>query len=106
MDCAHHLDGAGICERPHGHTYRIEAVWEGSDPARRARGHAALQSALDELDHRDLNDWMPVATCENLTLRLAKRLDQDLPGLSRLRVYEGLRAWAEVGPEDWRALQA
>ncbi len=102
VDCAHRLEGAGICERPHGHTYRVEAVLEatlGRDTDLEALRRRFIRG-LDQLDHSDLNDRMPYPSCENFCSLLFGVLKADFPGLARLKVWEGEGKWAEVRVDD------
>ncbi len=102
VDAAHALRGAGICEQPHGHTYRVEAVFM----ARlQNQGQAALDRELAVFDHRDLNQSFEFASCEHFCLELARNVEKAAPGaLWSLRVWEGEGKWAEALRPDFVAL--
>ena len=101
MDCAHHLQGAGICEQPHGHTYKVEAQWQGTGiMGESALAAAALNTALARFDHQDLNRHFDFPSAENLALELARMLEEKAPGLDWVRVWEGFGSWAEASPRS------
>lgn len=104
IDCAHHLAGAGACEAVHGHTYVVEVTAYGP----RGDGHpldlGCLGTVVDGFlrlyDHRDLNDFFPMPTCEIFCRSIFKGLRRDLPGLCLVRVWEGHAKWAETDESD------
>lgn len=101
VDAAHALRGAGICEQPHGHTYRVEAVFRA---LLRAQGQAALDRELKSFDHHDLNQAFEFASCEHFCLDLAHRIEKAAPGaLWSLKVWEGEGKWAEARRPDFAA---
>ncbi len=99
FDAAHHLVGAGLCEKPHGHTYKVEAC------ARGGRGQGeALQAALRGFcagwHHKDLNTLMEYPSAENMVQAAFGQLRRELPGLVWLRIWEGHGKWAEANQDD------
>jgi 6-pyruvoyltetrahydropterin/6-carboxytetrahydropterin synthase len=99
FNAAHHLVGAGICEKPHGHTYKVEAC------ARLQAGQGALLSqALRRFcvgwHNQDLNSIMEYPSAENLAQWGFDRMRAELPGLVWLRIWEGHGKWAEANQED------
>jgi len=113
---AHHLNGlpAGHkCARLHGHTYTVEVLLTASelDDA----GFVAdfgdldvLKGYLDaELDHRDLNEALPVQpSCENIARHLYGWCrDNTAHGhlVSAVRVSESPATWAEYAPGGLQA---
>jgi 6-pyruvoyltetrahydropterin/6-carboxytetrahydropterin synthase len=100
IDCAHHLVGAGACEELHGHTYTVEAMAYGpcgdGRPLDLERLRMIVDGRLRLYDHRDLNDFFDMPTCEIFCQTIFNRLKRDLPGLCLLRVWEGHGKWAET----------
>ena len=109
FEAAHHLPGyEGKCARPHGHGYRLEVTVEGPvrddglvfdfyDLKRIVR-----ERVVDRLDHRDLNDIIPMPSAENVLLWIRDRLaesDIDLP-VVHLRLYETDDSWVSMTTED------
>jgi 6-pyruvoyltetrahydropterin/6-carboxytetrahydropterin synthase len=111
---AHHLDGlpAGHkCARVHGHTYLVEVrlTASGLDDAGFVADFAKLGPLKDyldaELDHRDLNEVLPVQpTSENIARYLHGWCQDNLEHgnlVTALRVSESASTWVEyipVGP--------
>jgi 6-pyruvoyltetrahydropterin/6-carboxytetrahydropterin synthase len=106
FDAAHHLPGyQGKCARVHGHTYKVEIMVEGpvGDDGFVMDFYQVkkyLNSALEEMDHKDLNYILPNPTAELIADRLFKRLKEDLKGtvvsLVSLKLWEGKNKWAMV----------
>lgn len=102
----------GDCSRLHGHNYDLEVTVEGEvdhrtgfvidfrDLKRRIR-----ELAIDEIDHRHLNDveWLEGAnpTAENLAVAIWERLSGRLDGaeLVRVKLWETDRSIAEYRGE-------
>lgn len=113
---AHHLDGlpAGHkCSRVHGHTYTVEVRLASSDLD--SAGFVADYGDLDplkchldaELDHRDLNEVLPVQpSCENIARYLYGWCQDNLKYghlVTVVRVSESPATWAEYSPCTLRA---
>jgi 6-pyruvoyltetrahydropterin/6-carboxytetrahydropterin synthase len=112
---AHHLDGlpAGHkCARVHGHTYAVEVRLAASETDGAGFvadfGHLdALRGYLDaEVDHRDLNEVLPVQpTCENIARYLYGWCRDNLEDgalVAAVRVSESASTWAEYAPATSR----
>jgi len=99
FEAAHHLVGAGVCEKPHGHTYKVEAC------ARlgRAEGELlrlGLRSVCQDWDRKDLNTLMEYPSAENMAQAAFFKLQKAVPGLLWLRIWEGHGKWAEAHVDD------
>ncbi len=106
FDAAHSLPGyEGKCANLHGHTYRVEMVIEG--PVGEDgfvmdfyRLKKILKAALQDLDHRCLNDLLPNPTAEKIAEWIVKRLKSDLDGtpidLVSLKLWEGKNKWVMI----------
>jgi len=92
FDAAHHLpEYVGKCQRVHGHRWRVEVEWTAKiaiDAGSRrgmiedfANLKSILREAIDEYDHRDLNDCAPFCehdippTAEMIAIALFTRID-------------------------------
>ncbi|MGW5422691.1 6-pyruvoyl trahydropterin synthase family protein [Streptomyces sp. NPDC003943] len=110
FEAAHCLPGLAHghkCARMHGHTYSVELILEAESllPPGFVTDFgdlAAFRRYLDaELDHRVLNDVLPVVpTSENLARHLAEwfvaEVEPGIPGrLRAVRVSETASTWAE-----------
>lgn len=110
----------GKCQRPHGHNYTLEVEVTGTNQ-NEGPGTGMVMDfdvldwhvkkyVLDVLDHQDLNTLpalvrLDATTAENVcgwiaaTLRTGLMLGVevfDVPTLTRVRLYETPRSWAEV----------
>lgn len=81
FSAAHHLtDYHGLCERPHGHTYRMAVTVEGKiqkdglviDFA--VMKEIVKKKVLDKVDHTDLNDFFKNPSAENLAMWVWEQL--------------------------------
>jgi 6-pyruvoyltetrahydropterin/6-carboxytetrahydropterin synthase len=108
---AHHLEGlpaAHKCARVHGHTYAVEVrlTASGLDDAGFVADFAKLGPMKDyldaELDHRDLNEVLPVQpSCENIARYLYGWCQDNLEHgrlVTAVRVSESASTWAEYRP--------
>ena len=105
FEAAHHLPGyPGKCARPHGHGYRLEVTVEGPvGEDGLVMDFYDLKRVVEErviarLDHRDLNDLLPLPSAEHVAAWIWNEL-ADLP-LAELRLYETEDAWVTVRPGD------
>lgn len=102
FSAAHHLtDYYGECERPHGHTYKLEVTVAG--PIGKdglVVDFAALKKVVDKkvlvkVDHRDLNDLFENPSAENIAVWIWKSLknigkDTKRPiKLAEIKLWEG-----------------
>jgi 6-pyruvoyltetrahydropterin/6-carboxytetrahydropterin synthase len=106
FDAAHSLPGyEGKCANLHGHTYRVEMVIEG--PVGEDgfvmdfyRLKKILKAALQDLDHRCLNDLLANPTAEMIAGWISKRLKRDLEetpvDLVSLKLWEGKNKWVLI----------
>ncbi|HWQ18291.1 MAG TPA: 6-carboxytetrahydropterin synthase QueD [Methanotrichaceae archaeon] len=107
FDAAHHLPGyKGKCANIHGHTYKVEAVLDG--PVDDASGFVmdffdfkkVLGQALEDLDHRYLNEILPSPTAEHIAVYISSRLKKELLGtparLVSVKLWEGKNKWVMV----------
>lgn len=103
IEAAHYLPNlpeGHKCRRMHGHSFRIEVHVEGGlDPELGwvmdfADIKAAFQPLFDRLDHRLLNDieGLENPTSEHLARWIWRRLEDGLPGLSKVIVQETCNA--------------
>jgi len=112
---AHHLDGlpeGHKCSRVHGHSYSVEVMLESVQLD--STGFVADYGDLDplrryidsQLDHRDLNDVLPVQpSCENIARCLYLWCRDNLEQghlVSAVRVSESPATWAEYAPDGPR----
>lgn len=99
FDAAHrldHLPEGHKCARVHGHTYRLRVVLAGPlDPKIGwildfAEIKARTNAVLDRVDHRLLNDvpGLEQPTTELIAAWLWDRLAPELPGLTRIELWE------------------
>jgi 6-pyruvoyltetrahydropterin/6-carboxytetrahydropterin synthase len=101
-----HLPSTHQCSRLHGHNYRVEVVIQ--SPMLDDRGFCQVdygeldtfKQYLDEtLDHRHLNDVLPVrTTAENLARFLYGEAKKISPFVTAVRVSETEKTWATYSP--------
>ena len=96
---AHHLlNYRGKCERPHGHNYVIQLFAE-TDTLDKANVSydftllkAELKKVVDDLDHRDLNEFEDFngesPSAEYIARYAYQRIKKEVPGITKVRVYE------------------
>lgn len=104
FDAAHSLPLGPYhkCSRLHGHTYTVEVVL--SRDTLDERGMVvdffelgrAKEYVDQALDHRNINEVVPVSTAENIAAHLWEKFVRWFPDLERVRVYETASCWAEV----------
>jgi len=99
FEAAHSLPNAPAghkCRRLHGHSYRVDVHLTGQVDERTgwlmdfADIQATVQPAIDEIDHRNLNDIPELAnpTSEMLARYLWDKIRPALPNLSAVTVWE------------------
>ncbi len=106
FDAAHSLPGyQGKCANLHGHTYRVEMVIDGPVGTDGFvmdfyRLKEILASALQDLDHRCLNDLLGNPTTEKIAEWICHRLNTELEGspvrLISLKLWEGKNKWVMI----------
>ncbi len=109
FDAAHYIEGyPGKCSQLHGHTYRVEVVFErrelGEDYMVIDFGEAkrVVREVVGELDHRLLNDVMGTSrpTTERIAVYILEKVREKIPFVKAVRVYETPTSYAEVEVED------
>lgn len=106
FDAAHSLPGyKGKCANLHGHTYKVEVVIEGPVGENGFvmdffQLKKILGCAIEDLDHRNLNDLLPNPTAEKISEMICQHLRQDLSGtqarLVSLKLWEGRNKWVMI----------
>ena len=106
FDAAHHLPGyKGKCVQVHGHTYKVETVIDGPvGPDGFVMDFYKLKkivnTVLEELDHRDLNEILRNPTAEKIAEHIAGRFRQGLENtpcrLIYIKLWEGKNKWVMV----------
>jgi len=106
FDAAHHLPGYdGKCSRVHGHTYKTEVIIDGPVGEDGVvmdfySLKKSVSTALEDLDHRDLNEIVPNRTAEHIAGWIFQRLKRDLDGtpvnLVSVKLWEGKNKWVMI----------
>jgi 6-pyruvoyltetrahydropterin/6-carboxytetrahydropterin synthase len=106
FDAAHSLPGyQGKCANLHGHTYKVEMVITGPIGEDGFvmdfyKLKEILGTAINDLDHRNLNDLLPNPTAEKIAQwifdRLKKELDANPFGIVSLKLWEGKNKWVMI----------
>jgi 6-pyruvoyltetrahydropterin/6-carboxytetrahydropterin synthase len=88
----------------HGHSYRLEVAISGPVKMQGpSRGmvedfdeieRIVVERIVDRLDHQNLNDFVENPTAENVLLWIWQYLENDLPGLDELVLWETTTACA------------
>lgn len=96
FEAAHRLPGyEGPCRQPHGHSYKLHVSVRAAVDA--ASGMAidfhqletiVRERLCEDLDHRDLNEFLDNPTAENIAVWIWERLREPLPGLYEIRLEE------------------
>ncbi len=100
FSAAHHLTAyKGICERPHGHTYRLAVTVEGPVCKDGLVADFAVlkkvveKKVLSKLDHRDLNKIFKNPSAENIVLWIWKQL-KNIGGLTKRKIeLDEIKLW-------------
>jgi 6-pyruvoyltetrahydropterin/6-carboxytetrahydropterin synthase len=106
FDAAHRLENlpeGHKCARVHGHTYRLTVYVAGEgDPVMGwivdfAELKRITEGVIGQLDHRLLNDvpGLEQPTTERVVVWIWDQLKPELPGLSRLRLWENATSGCE-----------
>ncbi|MCR8631136.1 6-carboxytetrahydropterin synthase QueD [Paenibacillus radicis (ex Xue et al. 2023)] len=113
FDSAHHLHCyEGKCKSLHGHTYKLQVIMRGKVDERGISidfgdiKRIAKERIMDLLDHRYLNDVLPLmnTTAENMVVWMYEQLDQALREeslypkvrLEEVRLWETPTSYAAV----------
>jgi 6-pyruvoyltetrahydropterin/6-carboxytetrahydropterin synthase len=103
FSASHRLSGlpAGHkCGRLHGHNYEVWFVLQSErlDPVGMVRDYGdlpAARSAVEALDHCNLNEFIEQTTAECLAERFYREVKPAIPELVAVRVSETPATWAE-----------
>jgi len=103
FDAAHKLeDISGKCESLHGHTWKVQITLKGRiNENGIIYDFTKMKAVIDEhvkkhLDHKYLNEIIPQPTAENIALWIYHRLENLLPGIYKIRVYESPQSYATI----------
>ncbi len=96
FEAAHFIyNHPGKCRNLHGHSYKLFVSIEGSVNPETGMiidfddlSKVVLSRVIDRLDHRFLNDLIPLSTAENIAAWIWEQLKPELPGLVQIEVYE------------------
>lgn len=92
-----HMPDGHPCKRPHGHSYRFvvqctapldqeTAFVGGIDYS--MLNNCVCTLVIHILDHRDINEFIPISTAENLAIWIWDQIHHIFPTLSEVAVYE------------------
>lgn len=104
FDAAHYLPGyEGKCANIHGHTYTVEAIFEGlidDDTGFVMDFHELkqrLKNIINNLDHTNMNDLLPNPTAEKIIEYIWNHLENEMEDstvrLISLKLWEGKNKW-------------
>ncbi|MDR3669373.1 MAG: 6-carboxytetrahydropterin synthase QueD [Holophaga sp.] len=96
FEAAHFIyNHPGKCRNLHGHSYKLFVSLEGDVHAETGMiidfddlSKVVRDKVLSALDHRFLNDLIPLSTAENIVTWIWGQLKPDLPELMQLELYE------------------
>ena len=85
----------GKCRNLHGHSYKLFVCIEGTPDAETGMivdfddlSKVVNEKVIAQLDHRFLNDLIPLSTAENISIWIWNQLKPDLPDLCQIEVFE------------------
>ena len=85
----------GKCRNLHGHSYKLFVCIEGTPDRETGMivdfddlSKVVSEKVIARLDHRFLNDLIPLSTAENISIWIWEQLKPDLPGLCQIEVFE------------------
>jgi len=96
FEAAHFIHNhPGKCRALHGHSYRLFVCLEGAVNPETGMvidfddlSKAVNERVLQRLDHRFLNDLIPLSTAENISVWIWEQLKPALPELSQIELFE------------------
>ena len=96
FEAAHFIyNHPGKCRNLHGHSYKLFVCIEGTPEPETGMiidfddlSKVVNEKVIHRLDHRFLNDLIPLSTAENISVWIWEQLKPDLPGLCRVEVFE------------------
>ena len=96
FEAAHFIyNHPGKCRNLHGHSYKLFVNI--TDDVNAETGmiidfddlsKVVNEKVIVKLDHRFLNDLIPLSTAENISVWIWEQLKPELPGLCRIEVFE------------------
>lgn len=85
----------GKCRNLHGHSYKLFVCIQGRPDPETGMiidfddlSKVVNERVISRLDHRFLNDLIPLSTAENISVWIWDQLRPHLPGLCRIEVFE------------------
>ena len=96
FEAAHFIyNHPGKCRNLHGHSYKLFVSLEGQVNPETGMiidfddlSKIVREKVLVPLDHRFLNDLIPLSTAENISIWIREQLKPGLPELSQLELFE------------------
>lgn len=96
FEAAHFIyNHPGKCRNLHGHSYKLFVSVEGTPDPETGMiidfydlSKIVGDLVIERLDHRFLNDLVPLSTAENLSVWIWNQLKPHLPSLIQIEVYE------------------
>ena len=95
FEAAHFIyNHPGKCRNLHGHSYKLFVSLEGQVQPETGMIidfddlSKVVQKVIQQLDHRFLNDLIPLSTAENISAWIWDQLKPELPGLCQLELFE------------------
>ena len=95
FEAAHFIyNHPGKCRNLHGHSYKLFVSLEGQVNPETGMIidfddlSKVVQKVIQQLDHRFLNDLIPLSTAENISAWIWDQLKPELPGLHQLELFE------------------
>ena len=96
FEAAHFIyNHPGKCRNLHGHSYKLFVSVEGAVTPETGMiidfddlSKVVVGKVIARLDHRFLNDLIPLSTAENIALWIWDALKPDLPMLCQVEVFE------------------
>ena len=96
FEAAHFIyNHPGKCRNLHGHSYKLFVSLEGKPNPETGMiidfddlSKVVVENVTSRLDHRFLNDLIPLSTAENISVWIWEQLKPALPQLRQIEVYE------------------
>ncbi len=98
FEAAHFIHNhPGKCRNLHGHSYKLFVSLEGTVNQETGMiidfddlSKVVVEKVIQRLDHRFLNDLIPLSTAENISVWIWDELKPSLPLLCQVEVFETL----------------
>jgi 6-pyruvoyltetrahydropterin/6-carboxytetrahydropterin synthase len=96
FEAAHFIyNHPGKCRNLHGHSYKLFVSVEGTPGAETGMiidfddlSKVVLEKVISRLDHRFLNDLIPLSTAENISVWVWEQIKPHLPALCQVEIFE------------------